>query len=373
MKDVNKLSVKSYQMNGFTKCFITLNLNNITTFGQVCELYEVLVSYIAEKNIEVVYEKVFGHLAYKEEFKELRNKKIKAPLTFLEGMSVKDTPFSSILICGIIKESDEVSLRYIKTFNGEELIGTEICSPSYQYLYLAEIKSRSKDFNDMYEELERYLDVCGYEPFNIVRTWIYINEIDDNYQQFNLARREFFERNEIDFDSKAKRLPASTCISGKAEESGYGMMDVQCIKEKNEQCKIERIYNILQNEAEGKKYLYGPTFSRGMLIEADNCQEIHVSGTASINETGKTVYIDDTYGQIKKTLLNVLSILQQYDMTLSDLCQSTCFFKKKEYYAEFNKCLEEMGLEEFGDTFVVANVCRSDLLFELDGIAMKEI
>lgn len=373
MEGINKLSVKTYQMNGFKKCFLTLNLNDIATFEHVCELYEVLVGYIAEKHIKVVYEKVFGQLAYKEEFKALRNEKIKAPLTFLEGMSVMDTPFSSILICGIIEESDEVSLRYIKTFNQEELIGTEICSPSFQYLYLAEIKSWSKDFNDMYQELEKYLDVCGYEPFNIVRTWIYINQIDDNYLQFNQARREFFERNEIDFDSKAKRLPASTCISGKAEESCYGMIDVQCIKNENEQCKIERVYNILQNEAEGKKYLYGPTFSRGMLTEADNCQEVHVSGTASINEAGKTVYVGDEYGQIKKTLLNVNSILQQYDMTFSDLCQSTCFFKKKEYYAEFLKCLEELGLEKFSDTFVVADVCRSDLLFELDGIAIKEI
>jgi len=71
-------------------------------------------------------------------------------------------------------------------------------------------------------------------------------------------------------------------------------------------------------------------------------------------------------------LLNVGALLEQKEMSFSDFCISTCFFKKKEYYKYFEQVLDELNIPNFSNTFVVGDVCRSNLLFELDGIAIKE-
>ncbi len=148
-------------------------------------------------------------------------------------------------------------------------------------------------------------------------------------------------------------------------------INLVCIDKKWSPPKVKRLYNKYQNEAEGSQYLFQPTFSRALLIEDENLTELQVSGTASINESGETVYIDDPYQQIKKTLINVGALLEQANMNFNDFVESTCFFKKEAYYQEFLAAVKELNIGEFSNSFVIGDVCRDNLLFELDGIAIK--
>ena len=132
-----------------------------------------------------------------------------------------------------------------------------------------------------------------------------------------------------------------------------------------------RMYNTRQNEAEGDTYLFKPTFSRGMVIRDEKLVEMQICGTASIDRDGKTAFIGQPYEQIKWTLVNVLGLLEQQGMTVDDMVQSNCFFKAREYYDLFLGLLQELKIVDFASICVVGDVCRTDLLFELDGVALK--
>ena len=141
-------------------------------------------------------------------------------------------------------------------------------------------------------------------------------------------------------------------VWGKSREDSEMSINVICIDKKIQHPTIKRVYNKFQNEAEGKNYLFKPTFSRALLIEDQYLAELQVSGTASINETGETVYLDDPYQQIKKTLINVGNLLEQANLNFGDFCESTCFFKKIEYYEHFSEAVKDLKIGDFSNTFV---------------------
>lgn len=98
---------------------------------------------------------------------------------------------------------------------------------------------------------------------------------------------------------------------------------------------------------------------------------MQISGTASIDNHGKTIYIKDPYQQIKRTLLNIKNLLNNVGLDFSDIVCSTCFFKDPSSYKLLKKIIEELNITDFPSINVIANVCRDNLLFEIDAIAVK--
>jgi len=148
-------------------------------------------------------------------------------------------------------------------------------------------------------------------------------------------------------------------------------MEFYCC-EKNSSIRIERIFNKDQNEAEGKGYLYQPTFSRAIKVSYKDHIELQISGTASINSQGKTIYENDPYNQIKRTLLHIKNLLDSANMDFCDIGVSTCFFKEAQYYKVFEVVLEDLKIKEFPSIYVIGKVCREDLLFEMDAVEIKK-
>ena len=58
--------------------------------------------------------------------------------------------------------------------------------------------------------------------------------------------------------------------------------------------------------------LYGSDFARGMRIEEANKVALHVSGTASIDEAGRTVHREDIDAQADRMLVNVATLLERF-------------------------------------------------------------
>jgi enamine deaminase RidA (YjgF/YER057c/UK114 family) len=97
---------------------------------------------------------------------------------------------------------------------------------------------------------------------------------------------------------------------------------------------------------------------------------IQVSGTAAIDEKGKSLYVGDIRGQISCTFDKIESLLEPQGAGLEDICAATAFVKRPEFGETFRQTVAARGLEEFPCVCVVANICRDELLFEIDAEAI---
>ena len=129
--------------------------------------------------------------------------------------------------------------------------------------------------------------------------------------------------------------------------------------------------NVL-NEA----YDYGSAFSRGMRIELGNIVILLISGTASIDDQGRTVHVGDLRAQTRRTFDNITGLLASEGATWKDVVRTTCYLRDIERdYKAFNEeraaFYVRQGLSPLpASTGIQAILCRPDLLVEIEAIAM---
>jgi enamine deaminase RidA (YjgF/YER057c/UK114 family) len=97
---------------------------------------------------------------------------------------------------------------------------------------------------------------------------------------------------------------------------------------------------------------------------------IEVSGTAAIDEHGISLYPGDIRAQIDCTFDKVQTLLAQEGAELKDICSATVFVKQPEFAKIFYEMSAARGLENFPCVCIVADVCREELLFEMDAEAV---
>ncbi|MBN2735940.1 MAG: hypothetical protein JXR70_03095 [Spirochaetales bacterium] len=382
MNILNCVKTKSFRLYNSIKYYIQLDYNENDSLESIFEKYRGALELMKGKNIQILFEKIFCPLssyhvviARRESLFVEMNMDI-PPLSFIEGKSV-DNNIAGVLFCGVICLSDDVSVSYYKKYG--KTLGSVYESPFFRYLYLYGLQAKKgsdgkinyPQFKELFQEIGNIIVENGFLPKDILRTWIYLDDINNNYGSFNQARREYFEENNIQYSAHDNELPASTCIGGSSFDSSI-LINLVCVDKKTASPKIKRIYNQFQNEAEGEAYLFRPTFSRALLVEEAEFSELQVSGTASINEKGETVFLQQPYEQIRKTILNVADLLKQAKHDFSDFCEATCFFKKPEYYNDYLEVLKELNITGLSGTCVIGDVCRDDLLFEFDGVSIKK-
>jgi 2-iminobutanoate/2-iminopropanoate deaminase len=122
---------------------------------------------------------------------------------------------------------------------------------------------------------------------------------------------------------------------------------------------------------------YGSAFSRGLRIELPGGgTQLLLSGTASVGATGETLYPGDFRAQLWRTYHNLTQLLEAESATWHDIVRTTCYIRDIERdYAEFNSVRNEffraLGLDPFpASTAIQARICRSDLLVEIEAVAM---
>ena len=132
-------------------------------------------------------------------------------------------------------------------------------------------------------------------------------------------------------------------------------------------------YGVL-NEAYA--YAKPSSFSRGMRIDIGNAAILLISGTASIDEEGKSVHIGDFAAQLRRTFDNITGLLESEGATWHDIVRTTCYLRDIERdYAEFNEERSAFYRAQELDplpasTGIQAILCRSDLLVEIEAIAI---
>jgi len=133
---------------------------------------------------------------------------------------------------------------------------------------------------------------------------------------------------------------------------------------------------ITNHSALNEAYAYGSAFSRGMRIDLNGLTILLISGTASIDEAGRTVHVGDLRAQVRRTFDNITKLLASEGATWQDIVRTTCYLRDIERdYQAFNEertaFYKEQALDPLpASTGIQAILCRPDLLIEIEAIAM---
>ena len=117
------------------------------------------------------------------------------------------------------------------------------------------------------------------------------------------------------------------------------------------------------------------SFSRGMRIELGAFSLILISGTASVNEQGKSVHAGDILAQSRRTFNNIAALLESEGASWKDVVRTTCYLKDMRDYGAFNKIRNQFYVKQKlnpfpASTCIEAGLCRPELLVEIEVIAI---
>jgi len=127
---------------------------------------------------------------------------------------------------------------------------------------------------------------------------------------------------------------------------------------------------------EAYSYEKPSSFSRGMRIDLNGATTLLISGTASIDEEGRSVHIGDFRAQMRRTLANIAGLLTSEGCTWHDVVRTTCYLRDIERdYEAFNEertaFYKDLGLDPLpASTGIQAILCRPELLVEIEAIAL---
>jgi 2-iminobutanoate/2-iminopropanoate deaminase len=129
---------------------------------------------------------------------------------------------------------------------------------------------------------------------------------------------------------------------------------------------------------EAYDYQHPSSFSRGMRLDIKGMTILLISGTASVDEYGRSVNVGDFRAQTWRTYENITALLEAEGATWKDVIRTTCYLRDIERdYAAFNEIRTEFFKQQSLDplpasTGIQAILCRPDLLVEMEAMAIFE-
>ena len=118
------------------------------------------------------------------------------------------------------------------------------------------------------------------------------------------------------------------------------------------------------------------SFTRGIRFDLGDKSMLLISGTASIDDGGRTVHEGDFRAQLWRTYRNISALLESEGATWHDIVRTTCYLRDIERdYTDFNDVrtafFDWLGLDPLpASTGIQARLCREDLLVEIEAIAV---
>jgi len=144
-------------------------------------------------------------------------------------------------------------------------------------------------------------------------------------------------------------------------EDGYARLEKQAITAES-----------VLNEAT----CYGSAFASGLKLELGNYKLLFISGTASVDDEGRTVHKGDFRAQCWRTYRNITNLLEAEGSSWKDIVKTTCYLRDIERdYEEFNDVrnafFEWNELDPLpASVGIQARLCREDLLVEIEAVAI---
>ena len=199
---------------------------------------------------------------------------------------------------------------------------------------------------------------------NLVRTWIYVTDIDVNYHGVVVARNDVFDQEGLTADT---HYIASTGIGGatpvRHAAVGIDFLTVPNIKEEDK--KYLKALNHLNPTHE-----YGVSFERGTRLTLSDKEMFFISGTASIDKHGDVVYEGDVIRQTGRLLENIGALLKDGETTMNDIQYFIIYLRDISDYHTVEKIMQQF-YPQIPHIIVEARVCRPGWLIEMECIAEK--
>ena len=238
--------------------------------------------------------------------------------------------------------------------------------------------------------IESLLQEGGFRFDQVLRTWLYLGGIvapegpTQRYKELNRARADFYQ--EIPFladhprEGRSGRVfPASTGIGTEGRRLHASAVALASHRG-------DVIARPLENPRQTAAYDYSrtysprsPRFSRAMAVACGLDSIIFISGTASITHS-ESRHPGDALAQTHETLDNIEALISEANLarhdlpgfgsSLEGLGVARVYVKRPEDYPIIREaCTQRLG--DLPITYTLADVCRPELLVEIEGIAFS--
>jgi enamine deaminase RidA (YjgF/YER057c/UK114 family) len=243
---------------------------------------------------------------------------------------------------------------------------------------------------DCFDQMRDLLSAENVAFEQVIRTWLYLGDIvgpegpTQRYKELNRARTDFFAgcrfgRGLVSPEQNGAVYPASTGIGTEGRDV---MMSCIAFATSREDVAGASLENPRQTSAFDYAQAYSPKspkFSRAMALTCGRCATILVSGTASIT-VSETRHVGDVAAQTNETLDNIEALISEANLarhgmpglgaTLDGLALVRVYIKRQEDYQK-TRAVCEQRLGELPTIYAVADVCRPELLVEIEGIGFS--
>jgi len=245
-----------------------------------------------------------------------------------------------------------------------------------------------------FERLGTQLKKQRFRLDQVLRTWIYQGHLvlpegdTQRYKELNRARTDFF--GETAFLKKylpsqyqgtqhqGTIFPASTGIG--ADDADVILSAIALDTKRRDVIAVP-----LENPHQTSAFDYGavyspqsPKFSRAMAVAAGNDCLVFVSGTASITDS-ESQHHENPVKQTEQTLDNIAALIEGENLARHGISGIACGLSNLECVRVYVKRPSELELvrqvcdrrlPEVPTIYTVADVCRPELLVEIEGIAL---
>lgn len=241
-----------------------------------------------------------------------------------------------------------------------------------------------------YQHLRRLLPQAGADFDQVLRTWLCLGGIVDDdgpaqrYKELNRARSDVYQHAQFMSDClpdgfPRPAFPASTGIGTLGRSISLSALAVVSDAD-------DVVATPLENPRQTAAYSYAPSysptspkFSRGLALCQGAETSLFISGTASITAS-ETRHIGDVVAQTHETLENITTLISEENLAhhglpsrgaaLGELAVARVYVKRPQDYERVRSVCERR-MNGVPMSYVVADVCRPDLLVEIEGVAFS--
>ena len=247
--------------------------------------------------------------------------------------------------------------------------------------------------SDTFKRLGGKLELEKFQLDQLLRTWIYQGHLvlpegeTQRYKELNRARTDFFAYNKTQFlkqylpeKFEGTVYPASTGIG--ADDADVVISAMALDTERKDVVVVP-----LENPNQTSAFDYGavyspqsPKFSRAMAVAVGDECLVFVSGTASITDS-ESQHLEDPVKQTEQTLDNIAVLIEGENLARHGIPGIACglsnlecvrVYVKRPSELELIRQVCERRLPEVPTIYTVADVCRPELLVEIEGIVLAK-
>ena len=372
-----RLEIRESERESYSDYFITATVERTVPAGAAAEeLFSQVASTLVQRRIQPFQEKLYGFsraqasvLNRRDTIYRQRGLDRTMPVTWIQGAPLMGCDFAGLQIWGIAPRDGEPCVTTVEnpvTGRGRLWTGS-----GFRMLHLPGISGqpggdRVSQATQMFTNVGLGVQAHGMTYTNVLRTWIYVAHLLDWYGDLNSVRTAIYRKAGLG-EEGGPAFPASTGIMGHSGDEEC-LMDVLALDA--DDSAAARATPICRSPRQDSSFNYGSAFSRGMALEIEGRRTVFISGTASINSAGASTHQGDAELQTLETLMSIGAILEEQGGGLQNITSATVFCKDREAWEAWERVTRLLGIPALPKVCVLADVCRRDLLVEMEAVAV---